>query len=102
MSFEDIAHGLAHNTPLHDRGVHMAPIVRIVSQGDPASDARSFRRCLGVFATGVTVITAQCGDQKAGVTANSFSSLSLDPPLILWSINRSARSFPVFRDATHF
>src|SRR5262245_40101805 len=73
-----------------------------MSQVDPASDARSFRRCLGAFATGVTVITAQSGDQRAGVTATSFSSVSLDPPLILWSVSRSARSFPVFRDATHF
>ena len=74
----------------------------LLAQGDPALDARSFRRCLGMFATGVTVITAQADGRKAGVTANSFSSLSLDPPLILWSIHRSARTFPVFRDATHF
>ena len=80
----------------------MAFTAPVVSHGDPALDARSFRRCLGMFATGVTVITAQSGDQRAGVTANSFSALSLDPPLILWCINRSARSFPIFRDATHF
>ena len=80
----------------------MASTTPVVTQGDPALDARSFRRCLGTFATGVTVITAQSGDQRAGVTANSFSALSLNPPLILWCINRSARSFPVFRDATHF
>jgi flavin reductase (DIM6/NTAB) family NADH-FMN oxidoreductase RutF/DNA-binding MarR family transcriptional regulator len=80
----------------------MVSAASIVLQGDPALDARAFRHCLGMFATGVTVITAQSGDQRAGVTANSFSSLSLDPPLILWSINRSARSFPVFRDARHF
>jgi 4-hydroxyphenylacetate 3-hydroxylase, reductase component len=80
----------------------MTPIAPIVSEGDPALDGRSFRRCLGMFATGVTVITAQSGDQRAGVTANSFSSLSLDPPLILWCIKRSARSFPIFSEATHF
>ena len=78
------------------------PNASIVSQGDPTLDARSFRQCLGMFATGVTVITTRSGDQTVGVTVNSFSSLSLDPPLILWSISRSARSFPVFRDATHF
>lgn len=77
-----------------------APITS--NQQEPAFDGRAFRRCLSMFATGVTVITAQAGELKAGVTANSFSSLSLDPPLVLWSINRSSRSFPVFRDATHF
>src|SRR5262245_25032196 len=55
-----------------------------------------------MFATGVTVITAQSGDRLVGLTANSFSSVSLDPPLVLWSIKRTARSFAVFRDATHF
>jgi flavin reductase (DIM6/NTAB) family NADH-FMN oxidoreductase RutF/DNA-binding MarR family transcriptional regulator len=72
------------------------------SQGDPTQDARAFRHCLGQFATGVTVITAQVGDEKAGVTANSFSSLSLDPPLILWSVGRKSRSVGVFESASHF
>jgi 4-hydroxyphenylacetate 3-hydroxylase, reductase component len=67
-----------------------------------AFDARAFRGCLGMYATGVTVMTAQVGDQKVGVTANSFSSLSLDPPLILWSIARTSRSFAVFSEARHF
>ena len=70
----------------------MATPDTLLAQGDPALDARSFRRCLGMFATGVTVITAQAAGKHAGVTANSFSSLSLDPPLILWSIHRSART----------
>jgi flavin reductase (DIM6/NTAB) family NADH-FMN oxidoreductase RutF/DNA-binding MarR family transcriptional regulator len=80
----------------------MVPTDPIVSRGDADLDARYFRRCLSMFATGVAVITAQSGDRRAGVTANSFSSLSLDPPLILWSINRSTRNFPIFRDAAHF
>jgi flavin reductase (DIM6/NTAB) family NADH-FMN oxidoreductase RutF/DNA-binding MarR family transcriptional regulator len=73
-----------------------------VESGDPALDIRSFRRCLSQFGTGVTVITAQAGDERAGVTANSFSSLSLEPPLIVWSINKQARSYPIFASATHF
>ena len=71
-------------------------------QDEPALDARALRRCLGQFATGVTVMTAQHGDQRAGVTANSFTSLSLDPPLILWCIGRSSRSFALFQQADHF
>jgi flavin reductase (DIM6/NTAB) family NADH-FMN oxidoreductase RutF len=57
-------------------------------------DPRLFRRALGNFATGVTVMTA-CGTdgQKVGVTANSFNSVSLDPPLILWSIDKRSGSY---------
>lgn len=66
-------------------------------------DARELRNVFGSFVTGVTVVTtvdAEGRDQ--GVTANSFSSVSLDPPLVLWSQANSARSFPAFRDASRF
>lgn len=66
-------------------------------------DAKEFRRCLGNFATGVTVITAQADDGgKVGITANSFNSVSLDPPLILWSIVKESSSYPIFEQASHF
>lgn len=70
--------------------------------GDPAEDPRGFRQCLGQFSTGVTVVTTDIGGQRAGVTANSFSSLSLDPALILWSIAKSSRSYEMFCNARHF
>ncbi|VTU40265.1 FMN reductase (NADH) NtaB [Variovorax sp. PBS-H4] len=75
---------------------------QITEQGDPAQDLRAFRRCLGQFSTGVTVITGNGVGGPVGVTANSFSSLSMDPPLILWSISRSSRSFDAFVSATAF
>jgi flavin reductase (DIM6/NTAB) family NADH-FMN oxidoreductase RutF len=60
-------------------------------------DPRELRNALGRFATGVTVITAQTPSGKLeGLTANSFSALSLDPPLVLWSIRQSAPSLPGF------
>lgn len=66
-------------------------------------DPRAFRRALGNFATGVTVITARGPDgTNVGVTASSFNSLSIDPPLILWSSIKEARSCAVFEAATHF
>lgn len=66
-------------------------------------DPRAFRRALGNFATGVTVMTAATADgQKVGVTANSFNSVSLDPALILWSIDKRSTSYDVFAEATHF
>lgn len=73
-----------------------------LAEGDPADDARAFRRCLGQFATGVTVITTEVAGERFGVTANSFSSLSLDPPLVLWSIAKTSRSFAAFDRAAHF
>ncbi len=68
-----------------------------------AIDPLQFRRALGNFATGVTIVTAQNAQgEKVGVTANSFNSVSLDPPLILWSIDKKSSSFHVFEDASHF
>ena len=66
-------------------------------------DAREFRNTMGRFATGVTIITTI--DEKGelfGVTANSFSSLSLDPPLVLFCLDLKAMSFDAFNAASHF
>ena len=61
----------------------------------PAIDPAELRRCLGSFVTGVTVITVLDDDGKPiGMTANSFNSVSLDPPLIVVSVNRKARLLP--------
>lgn len=69
----------------------------------PALDSTQLRRCLGSFVTGVTVITALDLDgQPEGITANSFGSLSLDPPLIVWSLRLKARSFETYKNATRF
>ncbi|MCX2525362.1 flavin reductase [Larsenimonas rhizosphaerae] len=65
-------------------------------------DTRDFRSALGKFATGVTVITARDGDDDHGVTASSFNSVSMDPPLILWSIDKGAYSLDAYRHAEHF
>lgn len=67
----------------------------------PATE-RQFRDALGAFATGVTVITAQSALGPLGITANSFASLSLDPPLVLWSPARFSRRFDAFVEADHF
>lgn len=57
----------------------------------PAVDSAAFRRAVGQFATGVTVITVKHGDHVHGMTANSFTSVSLDPPLVLFCVGKSAR-----------
>ncbi len=66
------------------------------------STQRQFRDALGAFATGVTVVTTQTEQGIVGITANSFSSLSLDPPLVLWSPARASSRFAVFERAERF
>lgn len=69
----------------------------------PYIDPRAFRDALGCFATGVTVVTARARDKRpVGVTVNSFSSLSLDPPLILWSLSSHSATYSTFVEASHF
>ena len=66
-------------------------------------DPKAFRNSLGNFATGVAIVTVNCknkGDQ--GLTINSFASVSLEPPLVLWSINRTSDLFETFIDAKQF
>jgi flavin reductase (DIM6/NTAB) family NADH-FMN oxidoreductase RutF len=66
-------------------------------------DPREFRRALGAFPTGVAIITTVGADGRpVGLTCNSFSSVSLDPPLVLWSLRSESKSLAAFRDASHF
>jgi len=76
--------------------------LRAVEEGDPAGDSRAFRRCLGQYPTGVTVITACHGDELVGMAVNSFAAVSLEPPLVLWSIRRESKSLAAFLGASHF
>ena len=70
---------------------------------DGGHDARELRNALGRFPTGVTVITTRTpGGKLEGLTANSFSALSLDPPLVLWSISHKSGSVQGFLDSGHF
>jgi flavin reductase (DIM6/NTAB) family NADH-FMN oxidoreductase RutF len=69
----------------------------------PSFNAADFRAALGMFATGVTIITAQEPDgRRVGVTANSFNSVSLSPPLVLWSLARQASTMPIFGRGSHY
>lgn len=66
-------------------------------------DAKAFRNACGMFATGITVVTTTTPQgEPVGMTVNSFSSVSLDPPLILWSVGNHARSFDLFSQTTHY
>jgi len=66
-------------------------------------DPRDFRNALGSYATGVTIITAAGDDKKPyGLTCNSFASVSLNPPLVLWSLVLYSSSLSIFQNASHF
>lgn len=68
-----------------------------------ANHSKGLRHALGQFATGVTIVTtAGTDNEPVGVTANSFSSVSLDPPLVLWSLANAALSKPAFEKAVYF
>ena len=69
----------------------------------PDFDSRHFRSTLGMFATGVTIVTARApSGGLVGLTANSFNSVSLSPPLVLWSLSRQAGSMDVFATGVRY
>ena len=67
-----------------------------------ADNHRAYRNALGSFTTGVTVVTAMTADGPIGMTVNSFASVSLDPPLVLWSPAKSSSRYGAFTGARHF
>jgi flavin reductase (DIM6/NTAB) family NADH-FMN oxidoreductase RutF len=81
-------------------GSHAAPVRSTASED---FDARDFRNALGSFATGVTIITTRSRQGLLyGMTANSFTSVSLTPPLVLWSASLFAQSLAAFQEGSHF
>jgi flavin reductase (DIM6/NTAB) family NADH-FMN oxidoreductase RutF len=77
----------------------MAPL----KASSPTFSPLDFRASLAMFATGVTIVTARTeSGTLIGLTANSFNSVSLDPPLVLWSLSRLAGSMPIFSAGSHY
>src|SRR5690349_14344610 len=78
------------------------PANELASDNSPV-DPRDFRTALGTFGTGVTIVTAMSADGAPyGVTCNSFASVSLNPPLVLWSLGMFSQGLQVFQNASHF
>ena len=74
-----------------------------LASGSSAIDPRDFRNALGSYATGVTIVTAMAADGKPyGLTCNSFASVSLNPPLVLWSLGLYSQAMPIFENTSHF
>ncbi|NQW93408.1 MAG: flavin reductase family protein [Polaromonas sp.] len=69
----------------------------------PGFSTTEFRASLAMFATGVTIVTARTSDGTLiGLTANSFNSVSLSPPLVLWSLSQAASSMAAFSTGSHY
>ena len=72
-------------------------------QPEPTIEPRALRNALGAFATGVTIVTTRAADGlDVGLTANSFSSVSLNPPMVLWSLAKTSGSIEAFRKTRYF
>jgi flavin reductase (DIM6/NTAB) family NADH-FMN oxidoreductase RutF len=84
---------MMYQVPDSDRALHFVP---------GPERRREFRDALGRFATGVTVVTTAGPQGPVGITANSFASVSLDPPIVLWSIARDSSRFPAFAGCERF
>src|SRR5664279_10830 len=78
-------------------------MARIPRAAPPSFGADDFRAALAMFATGVTIVTARgANGAPIGLTANSFNSVSIEPPLVLWSLARLAGSMPSFERGSHY
>ena len=70
---------------------------------EPSFSQREFRASLAMFATGVTIVTARTSTgELIGLTANSFNSVSLAPPLVLWSLSQAASTMVAFSEGSHY
>jgi flavin reductase (DIM6/NTAB) family NADH-FMN oxidoreductase RutF len=80
-----------------------APALTTPQALPPSFSADEFRHALGMFATGVTIVTARdAAGVRVGLTANSFNSVSLAPPLVLWSLSKRAGSMRAFSHGSHY
>jgi flavin reductase (DIM6/NTAB) family NADH-FMN oxidoreductase RutF len=78
-------------------------MAQVVRAAPPSFSGDDFRAALAMFATGVTIVTARSAKgAPIGLTANSFNSVSIEPPLILWSLSRQAGSMAAFERGSHY
>src|SRR3954464_5213314 len=88
---------------MSDAPKHPADPAKELASDNSPIDPRDFRKALGTFGTGVTIVTAMAADGKPyGVTCNSFASVSLNPPLVLWSLGMFSQGLTIFQNASHF
>lgn len=84
-------------------GMSVPSPASVAERTEPPFTRQEFRQALGLFATGVTIVTARAADgSPVGLTVNSFNSVSMSPPLVLWSLARVAGSLPAFSRGSHY
>lgn len=88
--------------PAFDFHFRLGEDTPIPDDPDALAQARHFRDVLGLFATGVTVVTSMSNGEPVGMTCQSFSSVSLNPPLVLFCPSRTSRAWPLMHRAGHF
>lgn len=99
MNTEPAQTGLSSAWPLN----RPLPFSCCMPASPPAFDALFFRSALGRFATGVTVVTtSDSQDRPIGLTVSSFNAVSLQPPLILWSLSLASSSLPIFETCPRY
>lgn len=76
--------------------------VEVADTEEAQQAARTFRDVLGSYASGVTVVTSVCNDEPVGMTCQSFSSISLSPPLVMFSPAKTSRAWPLMQRSGHF
>ena len=80
-----------------------APATPVTLARDPSFSTPEFRSALGMFATGVTIVTARTAQGTlVGLTANSYNSVSLEPPLVLWSLSHTSSAMAAMAQGTHY
>src|ERR1700743_2577731 len=88
---------------MSDAPKHPSDPANELASDNSAIDPRDFRNALGTFATGVTITTAVTREGKPyGLPCNSFASVSLNPPLVLWSLGMFSNGLSIFQNASHF
>lgn len=81
----------------------IAERAEVFREGNLPGDSKALRNALGAYPTGIAIVTTRAADGRpVGLTINSFASLSLDPPLVLWSLVNRSPSLDAFRDCEHF
>ena len=94
---------LLHCTRVRSAMSSDMPTLPLPDSFEPNDDTkRAYRDALGRFATGIAVITCDSDRGPLGITANSFSSVSLDPPLVLWSPAKASKRYEAFVNARNF
>ncbi len=91
---------MLHDTILNRDSGHGGASMEI--RASASDESRALRSAFGRFATGVTVVTTGTPEGPVAITANSFTSVSLDPPMVLWSIGRYSRRFAAFANCSHY